>query len=211
MAQAPAESIPSFWSEPWRGAAPAWRRGYGAPARDFDGHAARLIYSGWGACFGLSGRWCSPSDPRWLSLVCASPAVLEGVVSVLGYIALVRARVPGLLACRPPIDWRLAFALKYRDVRCMRSTLLAPRQDSFDPYVNGVHVLCVMARDGWPAVESRIAMLAPPPASRAGNDAGELTQAAIVTIEWVDVDRCLSLCGAVVRHMAAQTASRGAR
>ena len=207
MVRTPVENIPPFWSEPWRWAAPAWCRGYGTPVGDIDGHAARLIYSAWGDCFGLPERWCSPSDPRWLSLVCASPAVLEGVVSVLGYIALVRAGVPGSLACRPPIDRWLAVALKYRDVRCMRSAILAARRDSVDPYVNGVHVLCVMARDSWPAVESRIAMRAPPPVS----SAGEPTPAATVTIDWIDVGRCLSLCGAVVRHPSAQTISRAAR
>lgn len=57
MATLPADGIPSFWSEPWRWAAPAWRARYGVqvPSCDFDRYAERLIYSGWVECFGLRG------------------------------------------------------------------------------------------------------------------------------------------------------------
>lgn len=213
MAQPPADDIPSFWTEPWRWAAPAWRSRYGAPQCDFDGHAERLIYSGWAECFGLESRWRAPVDPRWRALVLAPPAVLRDVASVLGLLASLRAGTAVTLACRPPVDRWQAFALKYRDVNCMRSRRAATAGESSSPYAEGAQVLRAMARTDWPDADSRFAMLIPPDASPVCEDSNApLVEPFVIptlTVDWIDVKRCLSLCCAVVRHAAAQAALRG--
>lgn len=204
--QAPADGIPPFWTEPWRWAAPAWRRRYGAPECDVDCRAARLIYSGWAACFDLPRQWCPPGDPRWRAIAQASPTVLAGVASVLGHIALLRAGRSVALMCRGAIGPWLALALKYRDVNSMRSIAVATRRTSACPCPEraGVDVLRIMARLDWPAIESRIAMLVSPLHDGAGDDGSELMPDASVAIEWVHLDLCLSLCCAVVRQATAR-------
>lgn len=216
MMRAQADQVPPFWTEPWRWAEPAWRRRYGAPLRDFDRCAARLIYGGWVACFDLPRQWCPPADPRWLRVVQVSPAVLRGVASVLGYIALLRGGVSVALACRSPIDPWLALALQFREVNCMRSKCVATQLDLSASYACGVGVLRAMARRDWPDVDSRIAMLLAPNAPNRLPDADrddnpmQAMEDQALALEWIDVGRCLSLCCAVTRHAAAQSVSWGA-
>lgn len=205
--QAQADGIPPlFWIEPWRWAAPQWHIVYGAPPRDFDCRAARLIYSGWIEAFDLPRRWHPPGDPRWLHVAQASPAVLRGVASVLGCIALLRGGLPVEQSCRSPIDPWLAFALKFRDVNCMHSTGDATRLDLSASYACGVAALRAMARQDWPSVDSRLAMLVSPNTfDHAIHGDEPMQEMPLPTLgsEWIDVGRCLSLCGAVTRHAAA--------
>lgn len=205
------DDIPLFWVEPWRWAAPAWHVGYGAPARDVDCHAARLIYSGWSTCFGLDRRWRPPGDPRWIEVVRASPAVLHGVASMLGHLAMLRAGVDSLM-CHAPSDRWFALALKYRDVNCMRTVFDAARVASSAAHTSGVCVLRAMARRDWPEIDSRIAMLVPPGPYAIGNavNTGHLPrQRHALTVEWIDVGRCLSLCGAATRQGGGRSIREG--
>lgn len=209
MTQLPANDIPAFWTEPWRWAAQAWRAQYGAPSRDLDRFAERLIYGGWVQCFGLQRRWRPPADPRWLTVVRASPAVLRDIASVLGHLASLRAGVSAPLVCRPPIDpWR-AFALRYRDVNCMRSHTHARCGQTASSYACGVSVLRAMARLDWPDADSRLAMLIAGDGLVPEPESDEPWRVPMLVVDRIDVGRCLSLCCAVVRHAAAQGASRG--
>lgn len=209
MAPLPANDIPSFWTEPWRWAAPAWRAQYGVQPCDVDRYAERLIYSGWVECFGLRRRWCPPVDPRWLIVVHASPAVLQDVASVLGHLASLRAGASVALACRPPIDRWHAFALRYRDVNCMRSQTAAALAEPLPPYERGVRVLRAMARLDWPDADSRLAMLISPDALSTCTDAVEPLLDPRPPVDRIDVGRCLSLCCAAVRHAMASAMLRG--
>lgn len=209
MAPETHDSPPLFWTESWRWAAPAWHSLYGAPARAFDCHEARLVYSAWVPSFGLSREWRPPADPRWLSLVQAPPAVLQGVAAVLGYIALLRAGMPSALLCGAPMNRWFAQALKYRQVNCMHSTGVARVDHPFDACEHGVQVLRLMARQDWPLVESRVAMLVAPKSSDDRNRGRFPAETSVFGIERVDVGRCLSIGGAVVRHAAAESLSRG--
>ncbi len=213
MAQAQADGIPPFWNEPWRWAAPAWHGRYGAPLRHIDGRAERLLYSGWIECFDLPRQWRPPADRRWLPVVQASPEVFRGVASVLGYIALLRAGVSVAHACLSSIDPWLAFALKYRDVNCTRANGGVTRLEFAASYGCGVGVLRAMARCDWPDVDSRLAMLVSPnPFDNAshGNEEMQAMQEHALALEWIDVGRCLSVCGAVTRHAAVRSVLRGA-
>ena len=212
MMRLPVEEIPPFWTEPWRWAAPAWHARYGVPLCDFDRCSERLIYSGWAAYFGLPWRWRPPVDPRWSIVVQASPGILLDAASVLGHLASLRAGAGACaaLACRPAIDRWLAFALRYRDVNCMRSQITAASGESSSPRVCGVRVLRAMARLDWPDTESRLAMLIPPELYSCGDNFDECLPAPTLTIEWIDVGRCLSLCCAAVRQaQGAQAILRG--
>ncbi|WP_147297942.1 hypothetical protein [Trinickia dinghuensis] len=208
---APVEGIPPFWTEPWRWAAPAWHGRYGASVGDFDSHAERLVYSGWIACFGLPRRWRPPADPRWVHVVQASPSLLHGVATALGHLALLRGGMPVALGCRPSVDPWFALALKYRAVNCLRVGGVVTHSDSSAPRDAGVGVLRAMARQGWPDIDSRVAMLVAPDASDACHTWEEPKQAQPWAIEWIDVGRCLSLCGAMMRGAASNTSSRGTR
>lgn len=214
MAQPPADVVPPFWTEPWRWAAPAWRSRYGAPPCDVDRHAERLIYSGWAECFGLGRRWRAPADARWRVIVQASPAVLHDVASVLGHLASLRAGASVALACRPPIDRWQAFALKYRDVNCMRAQAAATPGESSSPYVHGVAVLRAMARLDWPDADSRLAMLIAPDVDTSHAcddshpDSPPHTHETTFIVDRIDVGRCLSLCCAVLRQAVVEPAIR---
>ena len=208
--QAQADDIPPFWYEPWRWAAPAWYGRYGAPRRHFDCRAQRLVFSGWIECFDLPRQWRRPADQRWLPVVLASPERLQGLASVLGYIALFRAGVSPALACRSPIDPWLTLALKFRDINCMRFHGGVTRLDLSASHTCGVGVLRAMAQRDWPDIDSRLAMLIPPPSfDRARHPTEEMQrrqamQAQTLALESIDVGRCLSLCGAVTRHASAR-------
>lgn len=206
-----AETIPLFWTEPWRWAAPAWQLRYGAPAGDFDCLAARLIYSGWTTCFGLDRRWCPPADARWLDVVRAPPALLRGVASMLGHLAALRADATAtLVRCAPSDQW-FSLALKYRDVNCMRTAGSAARDEPAAACLRGARVLCAMARCDWPEIGSRMAMIVPPDTCATGQGRVEPGQGErALTIEWLDASRCLSLCAAAMRH-AIMRPTRGPR
>ena len=203
---ASADAIPEFWSESWRWAAPAWRREYGAPNRDLDRYAARLIYSEWALRFGLPQRWHAPADARWLELVQSSPAGLYAVIDVLGHLALLRAGAPAAVRGPAARDRWLAQALKYRDVHTMRIRLLALNGDLPTPRECGVRVLCAMARRDWPEAESRFAMLAAP-------DGGGVPRASTLEspleIDEIDVSRCLSIGGAALRAWSTEPIEEG--
>ncbi|MGG1944057.1 hypothetical protein AB1286_04520 [Trinickia sp. NRRL B-1857] len=139
----------------------------------------------------------------------APPPILQGVAAALGHIALLRAGVSSALLCRAPVDRWLALALKYREVNCIDSTAVAGTQNPFDASEQGVHVLSLMARQDWPLVESRVAMLVPPRPSDDPDPARFLSHTRAVAIERVDVGRCLTIGGAVVRQAAAESLSRG--
>ncbi|WP_116141328.1 hypothetical protein [Trinickia diaoshuihuensis] len=196
---------PRFWTEPWHWAAPAWRRTYGAPPRDLDCFEARLAYRGWAASFGLVEEWRAPADERWLSIVQASPAVLRGVTAALGYIALLRVPLSGALRYRKPMDHWFALALRYREINCIGSAGGVMREDLSEAGMHGVRVLRIMARQDWPEVDSRIAMLAVPDARQVRREASIAPHASSFVIERVDVGRCLSICAAIVRHSAAES------
>jgi hypothetical protein len=200
MAMSP-DAIPAFWSEPWRWAAPAWRREYGAPNRDLDRYAARLIYSEWVSRFGLPQRWHAPADARWVELVQSSPAGLYAVIEVLGHLALLRAGAPAAVRGPAARERWLAQALKYRDVHTMRIRPLALPRDLPAVRECGIRVLCAMARRDWPEAESRFAMLAAPDA---GGVPRASTLASPLGIDTIDVSRCLSIGGAVLRAWSAE-------
>ena len=215
MAQLPADDIPAFWTEPWRWASRAWHAEYGAPSRDIDRFAERLIYDGWAECFGLRRRWHPPADPRWLTVVSASPAVLRDMASVLGHLASLRAGVSVPLACRGAIDPWHAFALRYRDVNCMRAQTRTRTQAQCgqisSSYACGLSVLRAMARSDWPHADARLAMLiaADGLVHEHEPEPEETPRVPTLIVDRIDVGRCLSLCCAVVRHAAAQGDSRG--
>jgi len=117
--------------------------------------------------------------------------------------------MPSTLLCRAPVDRWLALALKYRQVNCMHSTGVAGEHHPFDAFEQGVHVLRLMARQDWPLVESRVAMLVPPEPASDSNPTRVPSRRRAVAIEWVDVGRCLSIGGAVARHVAAESLLRG--
>jgi hypothetical protein len=141
----------------------------------------------------------------------APPAVLRGVAEVLGYIALLRAGIPSGLLCGAPMDRWFAQALKYRQVNCMHSTGVAGADHPFDACEHGVQVLRLMARQDWPFVESRVAMLVPPTPSDDRNRRRFASETSAFETERVDVGRCLSIGGAVARLAAAESISRGER
>jgi hypothetical protein len=212
--QAQADGIPPFWTEPWQWAAPAWRRLYGAPPREFDRRAERLIFNGWFECFGLPRQWRAPADPRWMHVVRAPPNALRGIASVLGYVALLRGGVSVALACRSPTDPWLALALKFRAINCLRANGGVACRDLSASYACGVDVLRAMAQCDWPDVDTRLAMLVAPdrfhPMSHENKKMQRMKDQP-VALEWIDIGRCLSLCGSVTRHAAAQLASQGAQ
>lgn len=185
--------IPGFWSESWRWAAPAWRREYGAPSGDVDHYAARLLYSGWAARFGLPQRWRAPDDVRWVALVQAPPAALHAVILVWGWLAWLRAGAPVPAGGAAATDRWLAQALRYRDVNCMRIRPRAQNDPLPSPQRCGVSVLCAMASREWPDAESRFAMLAAPDAR------GAAIAEYALAFDSIDVSRCLSIGGAVRR------------
>lgn len=206
MANTQGDVVPPFWTEPWRWAAPAWHRRYGAPPGELDPYAARLLYGGWTACFGLPHRWRAPPDRRWLVLVQLSPPMLHRVTLMLGHLALIRAGLTRQLGRATKGDRWLACALRYRDANCLRA-YFDPRSRDFPlPHSCGVSVLRAMAGQHWLEIDSRVAMLEEPD-SRAGALPGDDTWA----IESVDVSRCLALCCAVARWLAAQPAEAGER
>ena len=214
MMQAQADGIPSFWTEPWRWAAPEWYRQYGSAPHDCDRRAERLIFSGWIDCFHLPRQWYPPADPRWMSVVQASPDVFRGMASVLGYVALLRAGASVAPACRAPIDPWLAIALKFRDINCMRCNGTATRLCASASYACGVAVLRAMAQRDWPGIDKRLAMLVSPAPFDNGPDGHmemQPMQDPIVAVESIDTGRCLSLCGAVMRHAATSSMLRDAR
>jgi hypothetical protein len=145
-----------------------------------------------------------------LIVVHAPPAVLLNVASVLGHLARLRAGGSVALGCRSPIDRWHAFALRYRDVNCMRPAAAA-RACGSSSYACGVQVLRAMARRDWPEADSRLAMLLAPDASSLCVDADSRVRAPMCIVDWVDVGRCLSLCCAVVRHAAAPAMLGGGR
>lgn len=221
MTPAPIDAMPSFWIEPWRFAAPVWRTLYGAPQLAFDRHAERLVYSGWVNCFGLCQRWRAPSDPGWLDLLDTQPAWLHRVATTLGYVALARAGAADVLLRAAQLDRSSVDALKYREVNCMSASLLTPSslcrsacRDALTPRACGVEVLCAMARHGWPDAESRFAMLVGPGAVTARHTAKLSNSQAIfrrepaLSIDRIDVGRCLTICRAAVRKVAAGCATR---
>lgn len=202
------EAIPAFWSESWRWAAPAWRREYGAPNRDLDRYAARLMYSEWASHFGLPQPWHAPADARWAALVQASPAGLHAVVEVLGHQALLRAGAPAPVRGPAARNRCLALALKYRHVRTMAIRPLALNRDWPAPLACGIRLLCAMARRDWPEAESRFAMLTAPdargvPRISTSKDTWE--------IDAIDVSRCLSIGGAALRAWSAEPVEEGLR
>lgn len=207
--QAESDPIPAFWSESWRWAAPAWRRKYGAPSGEVDTCAARLIYSEWAACFGLPQRWRAPPDTRWVALVQASPAGMHAVIEVLGRIALLRAGAPASVRDAAASDRWLAQALKYRDANSMRVRLLSPFDHTALPWRSGVTVLCAMAALGWPDAESRFAMLAEPEALRVPGLASGPVAPSSLAIDSIDVSRCLSIAGAVLRRCLEESTEEG--
>lgn len=215
MAQLPADDIPAFWTEPWRWASRAWHAEYGAPPCDVDRFAERLIYGGWAECFGLQRQWHPPADPRWLTVVGASPAVLRDIASVLGHLAWLRAGVSVPVACRAPVDPWQAFALRYRDVNCMRSQTRTQTRNpaqggqTSSSYACGVSVLRAMARSDWPHADARFAMLIAVDGLVHEQEPEAPPRTPTPIVERIDVGRCLSLCCAVARHAAAQGASRG--
>ncbi|MGN6086320.1 hypothetical protein [Trinickia sp.] len=211
MAQRPADDIPAFWTEPWRWASRAWHAEYGAPPRELDRFAERLIYGGWADCFGLRRRWHPPADSRWLTVIGASPAVLRDMASVLGHLGSLRAGVSVPHACRAPIDPWLAFALRYRDVNCLRAQTRSQAQcgETSSTYACGVSVLRAMARSDWPHADARFAMLMAADGRAHEQEPQASLRAPTLIVDRIHVGRCLSLCCAVVRHAAAQAASRG--
>ncbi|HTH76831.1 MAG TPA: hypothetical protein VL635_20785 [Trinickia sp.] len=224
MTPAPIDAMPSFWTEPWRFAAPVWRALYGAPQLAFDRHAERLVYSGWVNCFGLCQRWRAPSDPGWLDLLDTQPARLHRVATTLGYLALARAGAADVLLRAARSDRASADALKYREVNCMSASLLTPpslsrpvRGVALAPHACGVDVLCAMARQAWPDAESRFAMLVAPGRARALDTANApnaktlCRHEPVLSIDRIDVGRCLTICRAAVRQFAAGCATRGER
>lgn len=222
MTPAPIDAMPSFWIEPWRFAALVWRALYGAPQLEFDRHAERLVYSGWANCFGLCQRWRAPNDPGWLALLDTQPARLHRVATTLGYVALARAGVADVLLRAARSDRASADALKYREVNCMSASLLTPSSLSrsvgdvaLAPHACGVDVLCAMARQDWPDAESRFAMLVAPEWARAPGTAHApnvktlFQHEPVLSIDRIDVGRCLTICRAAVRQFAAGCATRG--
>jgi hypothetical protein len=207
--QAANNAIPAFWSESWRWAAPAWRVKYGAPNREVEACAGRLIYSEWAARFGLPQRWRAPADARWVALVQGSPAGLHAVVDVLGRIAFLRAGAPIPVRDAAASDRWLAQALKYRDVNSMRVRLVAPHRQLTLPRRSGVSVLCAMARRSWPDAESRFAMLAEPEALGVRGAASGPAATSSLAIYSIDVSRCLSIAGAVLRRGLAESIEEG--
>lgn len=209
MTRAEADCAPPFWTEPWRWAAPAWHRRYGAPVRDLDCHEARLVYSAWADAFGLTQQWRAPRDPRWLSVVRASPAALRGVAATLGYIALLRERASSAIVRGEPIDRWFEFALKYREVNCLGVTGIATRGDLSEAEARGVRVLRCMAQRDWPQVSARIAMLTAPEPSHGRGDAGGSSRAPGFVLERIDVGRCLTISAAVARQASNASMERG--
>lgn len=220
----PIDAIPSFWIEPWRFAAPAWRSVYGAPPFEFERHAARLVYSGWATCFGLCQRWRTPGDRGWLALLDMQPARLHRIATTLGFIALAKAGAGELLLRAAQSDPASADALKYREVNCMSAVLLTPPspsrsngRDALAPHACGVDVLCAMARQDWADAQARFAMLVAPGAAREpdtanmANDAILSRHEPVLSIDRIDVSRCLSICRAAARRFAADSATRGER
>lgn len=216
--------MPSFWIEPWRFAAPAWRSLYGVPQFDGDPYAARLVYSGWATHFGLCQRWRAPNDPSWLVLLDTQAAWLHRVATTLGYVALARAGAADVLLHAAQSDRASVDALKYREVNCMSASLStssslsrSARRDALTPHACGVAVLCAMARHGWPDAESRFAMLVGPGAVR-GHRTADMPNGKtlfqhepVISIDRIDVGRCLSIWRAAARHIAAGSASRSER
>jgi hypothetical protein len=207
--QAANNPIPAFWSESWRWAAPAWRGRYGAPNREVNAYAGRLIYSEWAARFGLPQRWRPPADARWVALVQGAPAGLHAVAEVLGRIAFLRAGAPVPVHDAAASDRWPAQALRYRDVNSMRVRLVAPGSHLTSPLRSGVSVLCAMARRGWPDAESRFAMLAEPEALGVRGAASGLAATSSLAIDSIDVSRCLSISGAVLRRGLAEPIEEG--
>lgn len=221
-ARTPTNDIAPFWLEPWRYAAPAWRERYGAPRCDVDAHAARLVYGGWAAYFGLAQGWRPPSDPNWLAVLRAPPASLHRLASALGYIALVRAGASNVLLHAAWSDRACACALKYRETNCMKAVLLT--SPPFDPaacrarptpHDCGVDVLRAMARQAWPEAESRFAMLVSPPSPNVPDGLKQpgcpvqSEPGPALRIERVDVRRTLSVCAAVMRRLGADSVVGG--
>jgi hypothetical protein len=203
--EAPLEIIPAFWSEPWRWAAPAWRREYGAPGGEVDRCAARLVYSGWASRFCLPRQWSAPADARWITLVQAPCAALHAAIAMLGQIALLRGGVPAPVCNRGPTDRWLAHALKYREMNSMRIGPLALDGPAPSPRQCGISVLCAMAKRDWSDAESRFAMLAAPDSD---GPAGASKPKYALEIDSIDVSRCLSLCGAVLRGLYSDESAR---
>jgi hypothetical protein len=68
-----------------------------------------------------------------------------------------------------------------------------------------------MARSDWPHADARFAMLIAADELAHEQEPEEPVRAPTLIVDRIHVGRCLSLCCAVVRHAAAQAASRGGR
>jgi hypothetical protein len=94
-------------------------------------------------------------------------------------------------------------------VNSMRVRLVAPHRQLTLPRRSGVSVLCAMARRSWPDAESRFAMLAEPEALGVRGAASGPAATSSLAIYSIDVSRCLSIAGAVLRRGLAESIEEG--
>ena len=188
---------PAFWFTPWRWAHADWRERYGASvaASSAGMPGQRLLFRGWIDAFGIGREWTPPADVRWFEALAVPRAMMLDAAAVLGWIVLVRAGVmpeAGTVA-----DPRLSRALRYREVSCAEVRLVSSGSEPSDATSCGLELLLAMAKDAWPDVAARVAMLrAPPQPQPRASDV-------CLVVKGIDAARCMTLWLAVLRWLRA--------